>query len=269
MNTPSTDAPLLAEEFLTGQELCFDTITIDDKPCFYSICHYRRPILEVLENPALRWGCIMPRDISNARYQPVISSGLAAIRALRVGNAVTHMEGFLADNGAVKFGDATLRPAGARIAPMLAHAYNINPHRAWARCTVDGRFDGPFERQYAVGTLFIRNQGKGRVEAVEGIETIRRRLGRCLVESHPPVIGAQKAVTYTGDGFLTVRHPETAFVEDALDMIDDTVVVQYSEAGRHQPPRNTWAAQMAYIEQGRCKPAWEEYADPQLTIGED
>ena len=61
----------------------------------------------------------MPRDISDERYQPFIAQGLDAVRALSVGDAMTHMEAFLLEDGRVCFTDATLRPAGARIAPML------------------------------------------------------------------------------------------------------------------------------------------------------
>ncbi len=48
---------------------------------------------------------------------------------------------------------------------MLGFAYDIDPYRAWARVAVDGRFDGPWERKYAVGTIFLRGSGAGVVKA--------------------------------------------------------------------------------------------------------
>ena len=126
---------------------------------------------------------------------------------------MTHLEGFLLEGGRVRFTDATLRPAGARIGPMLAFAYDIDPYRVWARVAVDGCFDGPWERKYAVGTVFLRGVGQGQVERVEGLEEVRRRVGDELVDSRVPRIGRSKSHTYTGDGYITVRHPETEMVE--------------------------------------------------------
>jgi phosphoribosylaminoimidazole carboxylase (NCAIR synthetase) len=130
LTDPSATRPLLVEECLAGQELCLDTITIANEPRFYSLCCYRPTILEALENSAIQWGCVMPRDISDERYQSFITQGLDAARALSVGDAMTHMEGFLLADGRVCFTDATLRPAGARIAPMLAFAYEMDPYLA-------------------------------------------------------------------------------------------------------------------------------------------
>ena len=158
---PSPENAVLAEDYLRGQELCIDTITIANEPQFYSICCYRPSILEALENPQVQWSCVMPRDISGEPFREFIEQGLAAVRALSVGNAMTHMEGFLLEEGGFGFTDATLRPAGARIGPMLEFAYDIDPHLAWARVAVDGCFDGPWERQYAVGTIFLRGMGSG------------------------------------------------------------------------------------------------------------
>ena len=113
---PSPESAILAEVYLNGQELCIDTVTIANEPRFYSICCYHPSILEALENPQVQWRCVMPRDIDGGRYRDFIEQGLKAVRALSVGNAMTHMEGFLLEEGRVSFTDATLRPAGARYA---------------------------------------------------------------------------------------------------------------------------------------------------------
>src|ERR1051325_6386650 len=60
---PSTEHPVLAEAFLHGQELCFDTITIDNEPQLHSICFYYPSILEAIEHPEQQWSCIMPSDM--------------------------------------------------------------------------------------------------------------------------------------------------------------------------------------------------------------
>lgn len=265
---PSPENAVLAEDYLQGEELCLDTITIANEPRFYSICCYRPSILEALENPRVQWSCIMPRDISGEPFRDFIEQGLTAVRALAVGNAMTHMEGFLLKEGGLSFTDATLRPAGARIAPMLAFAYDIDPYFAWARVAVDGCFDGPWERHYAVGTVFLRGAGSGLVEHVEGIEAVRQHVGELFVEARLPRVGAAKSATYTGDGYITVRHPETSVVEDALQLIARTVHIRYSHSESLVPSNEAlgeqWSQQLGYFDKQLNRPAWDDDSLPGL-----
>lgn len=224
LNTDFAD--FIVEEYIEGHELCIDTITIDNEPQFYSICCYEPSILEAVERPETQWRCVMPREIDD--FADFAAEGLKAIRALRVGNAMTHMEGFIDASGRSWFTDATLRPAGARIAPMLAHAYDIDPYRAWARVVVDGCFDGPWERNYAVGTIFLRGVGSGIVADVTGLDLVQQQFTDLVVDARWPRVGAQKSVSYTGDGFITVRHPETETVKEALTQIGALIRVTYS-----------------------------------------
>ena len=257
---PSAGNAMLAEEYLQGQELCIDTITTANEPRFYSICYYRPSILEALEDPSIQWSCVMPRDIDADLYMEFIERGLSAVRALGVGNAMTHMEGFLVEGG-VRFTDATLRPAGARIAPMLAYAYDIDPYFAWARVAVDGCFDGPWERKYAAGTIFLRGQGLGAVESVQGLESIGSQIGDSVVDCRLPRVGAAKSMTYTGDGYITVRHRETSAVEETLDLIARTIRITYSEPEAVVTPgegvREQWQSRLGYSEKQLYKPPWE------------
>ena len=98
---------------MSGQELCFDTVTIANEPQCYSVCCYDPPILDAVEDPTKQWRCVMPRDLS--AYEDFVREGLDAVRALQVGNAITHMEGFINASGPAGFIDATLRPAGASV----------------------------------------------------------------------------------------------------------------------------------------------------------
>jgi hypothetical protein len=267
---PSAENAVLAEEYLRGQELCIDTITIANEPRFYSICFYRPSILEALEDPRIQWSCVMPRDISGDVYREFIERGLAAIRALSIGNAMTHMEGFLVDGG-VRFTDATLRPAGARIGPMLGYAYDIDPYVAWARVAVDGCFDGPWERKYAVGTIFLRGLGSGLVVDVHGMESVELLIGESLADVRLPRLGAAKSATYTGDGYITVRHPETQAVEEALNFIARTVRITYShpESSRSVDGSATeqWKERLRYFDKQLYKPAWENDSVPAISEG--
>jgi hypothetical protein len=146
---------------------------------------------------------------------------------------------------------------------MLAHAYDMDPRLAWARAAVDGCFDGPWERKYAVGTIFLRGSGHGQVERVDGVEEARRQMGALVVEARLPRAGAAKSATYTGDGFITVRHTETRAVEDALQLIAETVRVIYSRPATSEPSNEEaaakqWSARLGYFDQQLYRPAWDD-----------
>jgi hypothetical protein len=260
---PAADNVVLAEEHVVGQELCIDTITIANEPRFHSICCYRPSILEALEDPRIQWTCVMPRDIDGDVYRVFIEQGLAAVRTLEVGDAMTHLEGFVLADGRVRFTDATLRPAGARISPMLAFAYDMDPYLAWARVAIDGCFDGPWERKYAVGTIFMRGIGRGNVAQVEGLEVVKREIGELLVDGRVPLVGAPGSMTYTGDGYLTIRHPTTRVVEEALDLIARTVCITYTASESVMAPagmKENWSERLTYFDKQLNKPAWDNDA---------
>jgi ATP-grasp domain len=266
---PSLEHAFLAENYLSGQELCLDTITISNEPQFASICCYRPSILESLENPQVQWSCVMPREISDHRLREFTEQGLRAVRALSVGNAMTHMEGFLLEEGGLAFTDVTLRPAGARIGPMMGFAYDMDSHLAWARVAVDGCFDGPWERRYAVGTCFLRGTGSGQVEHVSGMEAMMESVGELVVDARLPRVDAAKSATYTGDGYVTIRHPETTVVEDAIQLIAQTVRITYSHRELPAPSgmavRERWSHQIQYFDKQLYRPAWEDEAGTRTT----
>jgi hypothetical protein len=75
----------------------------------------------------------------------------------------------------------------------------------------------PPARRWAAGTAFLRGQGRGkRVAGVRGLEQAHKEIGALVVEAKLPRRGQPAAGTYEGEGYVIVRHPETAVVERAL-----------------------------------------------------
>ena len=139
---------------------------------------------------------------------------------------------------------------------MLAFAYDIDPYRVWARVTVDGCFDGPWERKFAVGTVFLRGTGSGQIEHVDGVEVVKRELADSLMDLRSPRVEAAKADTYTGDGYITVRHEKTERVEEMLDFIAQTIRITYSSVMPDADTlRGDWTKRLQYKQ--LYKPAWE------------
>ena len=90
---------------------------------------------------------------------------------------------------------------------------------------VFGKFERPV-RKYAVGVAFLRGQGSGRIRHVHGLDVIGREMGPLVVDVKLPVPGAMPASSYEGDGFIIVRHPETAVVMQALQRLISIVRVE-------------------------------------------
>jgi formate-dependent phosphoribosylglycinamide formyltransferase (GAR transformylase) len=223
----SREHPVLAEEFLQGKEGSFDTITLGGVPQIASISHYVPTPLEVLENPWIQWCCLLPRSIDGDEYREVKRVGVAAIETLGLRDGFTHMEWFRRPDGSIAIGEIAQRPPGANITRMIGLAHDVDPYRAWARAVIDGAFDGPWQRRYAVGCAFFRGMGRGRITAVTGVQATNDVVRKWVEEAKLPHVGAPKSDSYEGDGYAVVRDPSTETVQRLLATLIENVRVHY------------------------------------------
>ena len=91
-------------------------------------------------------------------------------------------------------------------------------------------FDPP-PRRFSAGAAYLRGQGSGRVVAIRGLEEAQRELGDLVVEARLPRSGQSPSGTYEGEGYVVLRHPETAVVERGLRRLVSLVRVELSEEG--------------------------------------
>ena len=84
-------------------------------------------------------------------------------------------------------------------------------------------------------------------------------MGELIVEARLPLLQAAKARSYTGDGYITVRDPDTQIVEQALRSIAETVCITYSE-----PDADVSKPNIQFFNQQMTKPAWEDDSLPAL-----
>jgi hypothetical protein len=225
---PSPDAPGLLEEFLVGDEHTFDSITVDGQTVFASVSDYLPPPLEVLRNPWIQWTVLLPREMSDPAYEGIWSAGPAALRALGVRDALSHMEWFRRPDGSVAISEVGARPPGAQITSMLGYVHDTDFYRVWAELMLLGRFQPP-ERRYAAGTAYLRGQGRGRVRAVHGADKLQAELGHLVVEAKLPQPGQEASSGYEGQGYVIVRDPDTEVVRDALQRIVNGIRVELVE----------------------------------------
>ena len=128
---------------------------------------------------------MLPRDIDGPEYDAIKQIGPAALRALGVQTAFTHMEWFERPDGSVAVSEVGARPPGAQLASMIGFSHDIDFYSMWAELVMLGTLR-PAERVYATGTAYLRGQGRGRVRTVHGVDEMQRELGHLVVDARLP-----------------------------------------------------------------------------------
>ncbi|HEV7892099.1 MAG TPA: ATP-grasp domain-containing protein [Pyrinomonadaceae bacterium] len=215
ISAPTSQQPVLIEEFITGEEHSLETISIGGRAVWHSLTHYYPTPLDVLRNDWIQWCVLLPREIDGPQYEDIRHAGARALEALGMDTGLTHMEWFRRGDGSVAISEVGARPPGAQITTLVSRANDVDFLHAWARVMVYGEFDPP-ERRYAAGAAFLRGQGSGRVVRIHGLEQAGRELGELVTDVKLPQVGQTPTGSYEGEGYVLLRHPETDVVKDAL-----------------------------------------------------
>lgn len=235
---------ILLEEFVQGREYSFDSITLHGQHVFHNICCYNPTPLEVMDNPWIQWCVVLPRDLDQPQFAEIHSVGPKALDALGMWTGMSHMEWFRRNDGSIAISEVAARPPGAQFTALMGHVLGVDMHRVFAELMIYERLP-PLERRYSAGAAYLRGQALAEsvarrdggaspgdrqmiIRAVHGLESVQRDFGEFIVEGKLPQVGQPQASTYEGDGFLIVRHPDGAFVQDAVQQIVSRVRVEVS-----------------------------------------
>lgn len=218
----------LLEEFITGTEHSFDTFTLGNQPLFHSISNYHPNPLEVMREPWIQWQVILPREVDEPQYDDIRDAAFKALSTLGMRTGISHLEWFRRTDGSIAISEVAARPPGAQFLTLIGRAGDFDAIDAWARLVVFGEFETP-KRQYAVGAAYLRGQGQGRVRAVHGLDIVQREVGHLITDFKIPQIGQEAAANYEGEGYIILRHPETAAVQEALKRVVSVVRVELGE----------------------------------------
>jgi hypothetical protein len=200
-------------------------VMVDGQLVWDSVSDYLPTPLEVLRHPWMQWVVRLPRDISGPEYAGIRQVAPVALRALGLRSGLTHMEWFRRPDGTVAVSEVGARPPGSQISSMLCYAHDFDLYAAWARLMIDGTFDPP-ERRWSAGTVYLRGQGAGRVVATRGLDTLPPEVSALVVDSRLPQPGQASSGSYEGDGYITIRHPDTSVVTEALKQLVTAVRVE-------------------------------------------
>ena len=135
----------ICEEFIEGEEYTYDTACIGGKPAYESVTRY---LPNALEMRSLEWVSpimLSVRDLTQPHITPGIELGRNVLRALGMGDGMTHMEWFRKPDGEVVFGEIACRPGGACIVDQMNYTSDIDLFVEWARVVTARRFDAPLD----------------------------------------------------------------------------------------------------------------------------
>lgn len=223
--SPAPDRPVLLEEYVTGDEHSFETVSIGGRAVWHSLTHYYPSPLEVLRNPWIQWGLILPREVEEPPYDDIRRAAFRALEVLGMETGLSHMEWFRRPDGTIAISEVAARPPGAQIMTIVSRAHDFDFVAAWARLMVFEEFSAP-PRKYAVGAAYLRGQGSGRVKAIHGLDQVQREIGSLVVDAKLPTAGQTPTGSYEGEGFVILRHPDTAVVQRALQRLISLVRVE-------------------------------------------
>lgn len=218
---------LLMEEFLSGHEVIFDTLTVQGEVAYEFVCHYEPGVL-----PAMRTRHVSPRIVCTNRhelpvYTPLRELGRRVNRALDLRTTATHMEVFVTDRGLV-FSEIGARPAGVSMWDAYCQALGFDLYTEWARAVVWGDVHGVVERRRAAGMVAVRPDRDGTVVGITGADVIQQRHGAHIFAAHLPQPGTPTQPIengYMANAWAMAVHDDYDVCCDILDDIGRTVKV--------------------------------------------
>ncbi len=208
------------EEFIDGEEYTFDAVSIAGRIAYFGLCWYRpKPLV----GRSVEWispQTVALRDLEARALEPGRRMGAAVLAALGFRTGFTHMEWFLTPDGEAVFGEIAARPPGARSVEIMNAAGDIDLYRGWGEAVAAQRFGQPTRRLYNAVVVFKRARGEGRIQRIEGLESLFFRYAPHIVEVDLLPLGSPRRdwkATLLSDGHVIVRHPD---LPRALEIAD-------------------------------------------------
>ena len=215
-------ATVNVEEFVDAEEFTYDTVCAGGNILYEHVGYYRpRPLVA----RTLEW--ISPqtlslRDIDTAWVKDGVQQGHDVLKALKFDTGFTHMEWYRKSDGEVVFGEIAARPAGARTVDLMNYNSDIDLFAGYAEAELKGTFSQVPSRAYYAANVFKRAEGQGRIQRIDGLDSLYQRFGSAIVGVDLLPVGASRrdwVLTLISDGYVTVRHPDKQTLWDMADAV--------------------------------------------------
>lgn len=215
------------EEFITGHEGFYDTLTVGGRVVFDAVSHYYPNVLEAMRNRWVSPYIITTNRIDASGYDELKAMGRRVIDAMGIETAPTHMEWFFGAKG-LSFSEIGARPPGVRFWDLYCWANDFDLYLEWAKAIVHGECAPRPSRRYSAGLISLRPNQDGRITGYSGLEEVQRTVGRWIGEVHLPAVGSRTqdvGAGYMGHAWMHVRHPDYDECRRILDYVGQTVKV--------------------------------------------
>ena len=219
--------PMTMEEFISGHEGFYDTLTCNGAVVYEGICHYYPNVLEAMRTRELSPQILITNRMDASGYEPLRALGRRVIDTLGLSTAATHMEWFFGPRG-LTFSEIGARPPACRLWDLYNYANDFDLYRAWAEAVALGRTAPQPSRRYAAGMISLRPNRDGRVKGYEGLDEIQKRYGPSIVKAHLPPPGSPTQpieAGYLANAWVWARHTDYDQLRAMMDDIGATIQV--------------------------------------------
>jgi formate-dependent phosphoribosylglycinamide formyltransferase (GAR transformylase) len=198
------------EEFITGHEGFFDTITDGHGVRFDFAAHYYPGCLEAAQHRWISPQIAVTNRIDGGGYDELRQLGRRVVDLLGLRHCATHMEWFFGPKG-LKFSEIGARPAGEKIWDMYRVGNEFDVFREWALALVGHPAAQQPSRRFAVGSVQIRPSQDGRIDSYRGLDAALRHVREWLYEYDAPAPGTPTQPLTKGwlvNLWFRLRHPD-------------------------------------------------------------
>ena len=220
------------EEFLTGHEGFYDTLTVCGKVVLDFACHYYPNVLEAMRTRWISPQIAVTNRIEQDSYQEVRRMGQAVVDALGVWTSPTHMEWFAGTgpdgSGGLKFSEIGCRPPGVGVWDLYCAANEFDLFAAWAHAVVHESVPFQPSRRYAAGMIALRPDRDGEISHYDGVEQMQRDYGEWILDHHLPAPGTRTQGVeggYMANAWVRLKHPDYDELRSMMDRIGELVHV--------------------------------------------
>ena len=203
-------AEATVEEFVSGEELTYETLCIDGRIVYESVCRYDPAVLVARRNEWISPIIQSLRGVDDTAVADGVAMGRTAIAALGMGTGITHMEWFRKPDGTAIFGEIACRPPGANMVDLMNYSDDQDLYRDWAAAIVHGAIPPRPARPWSAAVIFKRAEGRGRIRDIVGLDRFIAAHGPHIARIDLLPIGAERrdwTQTFLADGNVVVRHP--------------------------------------------------------------
>ena len=210
LTTMAHVAEATVEEFVSGEEFTYETLCIDGRIVYESVCRYDPVVLVARRNEWISPIIQSLRDVNDPAIAQGVAMGRAAVAALGMGTGITHMEWFRKPDGTAIFGEIACRPPGANMVDLMNFSDDQDLYRDWAAAILHGAIPPRPPRPWSAAVIFKRAEGRGRIRDIVGLDRFIAAHGAYIARIDLLPIGTPRrdwTQTFLADGNVVVRHP--------------------------------------------------------------